>query len=167
MSMRHYQRTGRVMQTSSFVLLLSNPQQIQKRCMRHAIIFFLLASGQAFAASVSKPEDLLAKVIEGPSTTAEAQLSGPLAENLQRVTHSSATPMIKFENLGKSNGCFKINQTLTVPKVPDTSGNIVGDWVTVTRLNICNDNKLPAGMKPQEVLSCNVGRFPCPKPPVK
>lgn len=130
------------------------------------LIVLLAISAHSFAAGedAPKPEALLAKAIENPKAKAEGPLSGVIAQNLQVATHSKATPRIRFENLGKSGDCYKINQTLTVPDVPDTTGKIIGDWVMVTRLNICKDNKLPAGMLPQEPVSCSIGGKPCPPP---
>lgn len=130
------------------------------------LLFVLAVSARAFASPVDvvEPEALLARVIDDPKSKAEGPLSGVIAKNLQVATHSKATPRIKFENLGKTGDCFKINQTLTVPDVPDTSGKIVGDWVMVTRLNICKDNKLPAGMLPQQPVSCSIGGKQCPPP---
>ena len=127
-----------------------------------ATVLMFSLSSTCFAGAQPTAEALMASVIDGTSTSAEGEVTGDLAQMLKAATHSTAKPRIRFENLGKNGDCFKINQTLTVPDVPSKDGKIVGDWVNVTRINLCKDGKNPPGLPGQELISCRIGKFPCP-----
>ena len=58
-----------------------------------------------------------------------------------------------------ANRCEVFTFTLTQPQIPDRSGKIVGDYVTVTRSTFC-----PGDRKNQykpEVIACSVGGVSC------
>lgn len=93
---------------------------------------------------------------------ASGEVTGKFAEGLRASTRSLAVPRADVKREGiAANGCATFRVAITMPQVPDTKGQIVGDYVTTSRFTLCpGDQPNP----PPQVLDCKVGPHSCMPP---
>jgi len=128
--------------------------------MDHLLIIVAAVAALAFSSKVHAitPQDLMTKAMRDGK--AQGELTGSMADQLKAATHSTAATLGKIERIETmANRCEVFTFTLTQPQIPDRSGKIVGDYVTVTRSTFC-----PGDRKNQykpEVIACSVGGVSC------
>ena len=126
-------------------------------------IFLLLTAQQASAMSTL---ELITNAIENGH--AEGVITGKASENLQAKTHSTDPTYAVMERLSEAEaGCYRVRLTLRQPNVPLRNGGNAGDYVTVTKLDVCKGGLAPVNPKAPELVDCTVGKTSCmPKPAV-
>jgi hypothetical protein len=112
----------------------------------------------------TNPANLLAPVIEGRTSFTQAEMTGDWANMIKGITHSQDNPFMRVEMEKKWGKCSSVLITTTQANIPTVDGKNAGEYRSVTRFNSCNDGKLPAGVQPQELVSCTIGGKVCPKP---
>lgn len=104
------------------------------------------------------PQDLMTKAMRDGK--AQGELTGSLSQQIKSATRSTAQTLGKIERVEVlADRCEIYTFTVTQPHVPDTSGKIVGDYVTTSRSKFCPDNRKDQH-KP-EVIACSVGGVSC------
>jgi len=128
--------------------------------MDHLLIIVAAVAALAFSSKVHaiSPHELMTKAMRDGK--AHGVLTGSMADQLKAATHSTADTIAKIERVETmANRCEVYTFTVTQPQIPDRSGKIVGDYVTVTRSKFCpNDRKNQ--YKP-EVIACSIGGVSC------
>lgn len=117
----------------------------------------LLALAFALQAHAITPDLLMDQALRNGK--ASGVLTGDLADNLKAVTHSQEPTLAAIERMSiEPDKCHFYKFTVTQPKIPNRSGEIVGDYVTVYKAKVCpDDRKQP----PTEVIDCRVGNVSC------
>ena len=117
----------------------------------------LLGSAFCLATQAVTPEILMNQAIRDGK--ASAILTGPVADNMRRITHSTAETQAKIERMSiEPDNCHFYKFTVTQPQVPARSGAIIGDYVTVSKTKVCPDDR---EQSPPEVIGCMIGGQSC------
>lgn len=129
--------------------------------MKHQAITATIALALATAASTSQaitPHDLMTEAMA--KGVASGELTGEMADQIKRATRSKAATIGKIERVSvQADKCEIYNLTITQPDIPDMSGKIVGDYVTVTRSKFCPDKR--KDQRQPELIACSVGPVSC------
>lgn len=93
---------------------------------------------------------------------ANGVLTGDLADKIKAATHSKEQTLGAIERISiEPDKCHFYKFTVTQPNIPNRSGAIVGDYVTVYKSKICPDDR---AQPPAEVIECRVGNVSCMPP---
>ena len=133
-----------------------------------ANVIMVALLGQALVAQADTPPREPREMLELAITSnksVEGPVGGKTAEIVLARTRSKGVPYVKFEPLEDFAHCKVVKQSLLVPQLPDKNGDIVGDWVLVTKLGLCPDGKQPEGLPAVTFLACSIGGKPCPPMP--
>lgn len=134
--------------------------QMKHKIFKLAALFALAFSFQVHAIT---PDLLMDQALRDGK--ASGVLTGALADNIKALTHSNESTLATIERISiEPDQCHFYKFTVTQPKIPNRSGEIVGDYVTVYKSKICPDNR---AQPPSDVIDCRVGNVSCmPSTPV-
>lgn len=125
---------------------------------RYTIIAGIAAMALASTARAITPHDLMTEAMA--KGKASGELTGEMADQIKKATRSKAATMGKIERMAvQADKCEIYNVTVTQPDIPDMSGKIVGDYVTVTRSKFCPDKR--KDQRQPELIACSVGPVSC------
>jgi len=87
-----------------------------------------------------------------------AVMKGPQADDLRKQTHSSDPTIADVTVLHDAPvNCSAFLMSVTQPNVPTRSGANAGDFVSKTKITLCNDERQPV----IDVVDCTVGMKSC------
>jgi hypothetical protein len=129
---------------------------MKHKLIKLAAFAFLALSANAQALTM---DELMGKAVRTGSASGE--LSGAVSDSLKKATRSVAPTHIAIERVSEDDKCKTMRVTLTQPKVPNTSGGFVGDFVTVSQNVMCSDDRPQANPK---VIECRIGPDNCMSP---
>lgn len=114
----------------------------------------------ASSADATTPAELMSQAIR--SGKASGELTGAVSDDIKSQTHSTAPTFATFERMSiDSGGCHVYKFTLIQNRVPNRAGQIVGDYLTVSKNKVCPDDREQA---PPEVIDCHIGGVSCMPP---
>lgn len=132
--------------------------------MLHTSLKFLVIPaaciiGQAHAVTA---DDLMKEAFRVGRSKGE--LTGAIANNFKKTTHSNEPIQASAELVSiDKDKCQIYKFTLLQSKIPNRAGQIVGDYMTVTKTKFCPDNR---EQEPPQVIDCRIGGASCMPPNV-
>ena len=126
------------------------------KCINLVLVGFAIVLFAAQASALT-PDAMMSVAIH--SGSASGELTGDLANEIKAMTRSTAATRGEIVRLSiEPDKCHIFKFTVTQPDVPNVKGEIVGDYVTVTKTKVCpDDRKTP----PPEVIDCRIGKVSC------
>lgn len=116
----------------------------------------LILLGSTFQVHALTSEELFAAAMERGS--ASGVLTGNVADRLKKETHSTEpTQASLVRGQMTADGCQYFKLTLIQPKVPTRDGGFAGDYITVSKVHSCKDDR----ETPPVLLDCKVGNVSC------
>ena len=125
--------------------------------MKHRITLLLALCLSASAAAAATADEMMSQAYS--QGRASGELTGQVADQIKSATRSKAATRGLAERLAiDKDGCYTVKFTVTQPDIPSVTGQLVGDFVTVTKFQMCPDSRQQSE---PEVIECRVGATSC------